>query len=124
MGIFSTMHTEGEMPLYEYHCKTCGHIFEQIRSMAQYRDPYDCPICGQAADRTVLTAPRLNDMKASVRQAHQVNERSAHEPRSSARHKCGPGCGHHHHQSPKPAGEQSGPNLKMQPGKRPWMIGH
>jgi len=111
------------MPLYEYHCKTCGHVFEQMRSMAQYRDPYDCPVCEQPADRAVFTAPGLNDMNPGVRQAHQRNERSAHEPRSTGRHQCGAGCSHHHH-APKPAAKQDGPNLKMQPGKRPWMIGH
>lgn len=114
------------MPLYEYHCKTCGHMFEEMRSMAQYKDPYDCPVCGEPADRAVFSAPRLNDMKASARHAHQVNERSAHEPRTTRGHQCGAGCNHHHHATPKkkPESESSTPQLKMQADKRPWMIGH
>lgn len=114
------------MPIYEYQCKNCERQFEQMRAMAEYRDPCECPWCGHEAGRILLTAPKLNDMKASVRRAHQINERSAHEPRSTARHQCGPGCNHNHNASAAKAAttQQGGPNLKMQPGKRPWMIGH
>jgi len=111
------------MPIYEYHCKNCDHQFEQMRSMAQYRDPCECPRCDHEAGRILLSAPKLNDMKASTRHAHQVNERSANEPRSTARHQCGPSCNHHSSTS-KAATTQGGPHLKMQSGKRPWMIGH
>jgi hypothetical protein len=66
----------------------------------------------------MLSAPRLSTLDAGVRKAHQVNERSAHEPRVSQRHQCGAGCNH------KPAAA-SGAALKGQNGvKRPWMLGH
>lgn len=110
------------MPIYEYHCKNCDHVFEEMRPMAQYQEPCACPMCNHDAGRVVLSAPRLNDMKASIRQAHQVNERSAHEPRSTARHQCGPGC--NHSSTPKTTTTKGGTHLKMQQGKRPWMIGH
>lgn len=113
------------MPLYEYHCEFCGHMFEQMRSMAEYREPHDCPICGRPAARMIYSAPGLNAMRSDQRRAHQRNERSAHEPRMRTRHQCGPGCGHHHNNASKtPGNEQDGPHLKMQAGKRPWMLGH
>jgi hypothetical protein len=66
----------------------------------------------------VLSAPRLGMLDAGVRRTHQVNERSAHEPRVSQRHQCGAGCNHKH------AAASTAP-LKGQTGvKRPWMLGH
>jgi hypothetical protein len=60
-------------------------------------------------------------MPTAVRQAHAVNERSAHEPRTSARHGAGCSCcggGRKSNAVQAPNG------AKSFPAKRPWMISH
>ncbi|MHB8921066.1 MAG: FmdB family zinc ribbon protein [Halothiobacillus sp.] len=109
------------MPVYEYHCTDCDHKFETIRNMTEYKEPSICPSCGCNANRAFITAPNFSLMNPYARKAHQINERSAHEPKSTARHTCGPGCAH---KTSKPQSQRDDPALKMQTGKRPWMIGH
>ncbi|MBK9130906.1 MAG: zinc ribbon domain-containing protein [Gammaproteobacteria bacterium] len=105
------------MPVYEYFCHECNHEFTQLRPMSEHKAGAACPGCGGTAGR-LLSAPRLSMMDPGVRKAHQINERSAHEPRVSRRHQCGPGCSHN-------AATSTGTALKAQSGvKRPWMLGH
>ena len=33
------------MPLYEYICKPCHSVFEEIRSVNDYDIPVPCPVC-------------------------------------------------------------------------------
>lgn len=44
------------MPIYEYACRSCGHQFETIQKASE---PVltDCPACGDAALRKLLSAP-------------------------------------------------------------------
>ncbi len=113
------------MPMYEYFCESCDYVFTDLRSMAEYHEPSQCPVCGTASPRTVASAPRLNCMRADQRKAHQTNERSAHAPRMSGHgHSCGSGCQHHHHKAATTETTTDKPSLKNQPGKRPWMLGH
>lgn len=46
------------MPIYEYACKSCEHGFDALQKMA---DPVlvDCPECGEAALRKLLSAPKF-----------------------------------------------------------------
>lgn len=111
------------MPVYEYRCDDCAHVFEEIRSMADYRAPAPCPLCQEPADRIVFSAPRLSNMRPEIRKAHERNERSAHEPRFRRGHVCGPGCNHGHGSADKTT-SSAPPPVKGQPGKRPWMLGH
>jgi hypothetical protein len=75
----------------------------------------------------MLTAPRLTGMSSARRNAHAVNERSAHEPAVTGserghRHSASCGCG-----SSKPkaaAARAERPVAKSFPSKRPWMISH
>ena len=39
------------MPLYEYHCPTCGHKFEKLQSMNA--TGADCPQCEQPAKKAI-----------------------------------------------------------------------
>lgn len=39
------------MPLYGQVCKTCGHQFDDHRSMAQCENQPPCPKCGHASER-------------------------------------------------------------------------
>lgn len=120
------------MPVYEYLCDRCGP-FEELVPLARFSDPADCPGCGTAAPRTILSAPRFAAMAASRRAAFETNERSAHEPRLSTKaeressHVHGPGCGCG---TSKGAGKGRGRTVqgkdgsKSFPSARPWMISH
>ncbi|MFZ0731917.1 MAG: zinc ribbon domain-containing protein [Candidatus Sulfotelmatobacter sp.] len=33
------------MPLYEYQCRRCGHIFEKLRRIADADSDLECPKC-------------------------------------------------------------------------------
>ena len=46
------------MPIYEYACKSCGHTLDALQKMSD--DPLvDCPECGEAALKRLLSAPRF-----------------------------------------------------------------
>jgi putative FmdB family regulatory protein len=100
------------MPVYEYRCPRCG-VFAELAPMSAAAQPAACPSCRQPAPR-IPSVPRLTTLSPALRQAHERNERSAHEPRRAARSTCGAGCGHAPHTpAPRPAGP-----------RRPWMLGH
>jgi putative FmdB family regulatory protein len=44
------------MPLYEYFCKTCNGIFEELRPMREATDPVPCPQCYKDAARIMPTS--------------------------------------------------------------------
>ena len=103
------------MPIYDYRCVRCDADFTELRPMLRYSDPAPCPRCGSPAQR-LIAAPRLNTMRADLRQAHQTNERSAHQPKLSQAHRCGPGCSHN--------ASGKAPLRQASGEKRPWMLGH
>ena len=114
------------MPLYEYACPDCG-TFSALRKMSESQLPAHCD-CGELGTR-ILSAPRLAVMDRAQRSAHERNEKSAHEPRSTRRSSCG--CsGNHTCNSSATAKDQGskekGSLLQMQTKKtaRPWMLGH
>ncbi|MCE2465992.1 MAG: zinc ribbon domain-containing protein [Dehalococcoidia bacterium] len=39
------------MPVYEYECTSCGHIFESVRPLALRDDPSACPDCESPGKR-------------------------------------------------------------------------
>ena len=46
------------MPIYEYACKSCGHTLDALQKISD--DPLvDCPECGDAALKRLLSAPRF-----------------------------------------------------------------
>ena len=117
------------MPTYDYACPDCGG-FDAFRSLSQRNEPAECPDCGTASPRVLVSAPRLSAMAAGTRRAIEANERAANEPRSSRdvaggygrlRHPAGCGCC-----SPgiRSATVRSASGAKTFPTKRPWMISH
>lgn len=47
------------MPIYEYECKNCGHVFDVLQKMRD--DPLtECPECGQPDLRKLLSAPNFH----------------------------------------------------------------
>ncbi|MEL6218935.1 MAG: zinc ribbon domain-containing protein [Pseudomonadota bacterium] len=109
------------MPVYEYMCETHG-VFETIRPMADHAAPCPCPVCGQDAPRVMLTVPRLAMMEAGNRRAHETNERSSHEPKSTRTH--GPGCSCCGGSKSNSKTLRRPDGSKSFPTKRPWMISH
>ncbi len=45
------------MPLYEYRCKKCGHLFEKIQKFSD-RPIKKCPDCGGPVEKTI-SAPAV-----------------------------------------------------------------
>jgi putative FmdB family regulatory protein len=45
------------MPLYEYRCKKCGHLFEKIQKFSD-KPVKKCPECGGAVEKTI-SAPAV-----------------------------------------------------------------
>jgi putative FmdB family regulatory protein len=66
------------MPLYGFHCDRCGP-FEEWRPLSEASSPSRCPTCG-GPGRRLYSAPGLVRTPAAVRQARNLEERSAHEP--------------------------------------------
>jgi putative FmdB family regulatory protein len=45
------------VPLYEYQCKACGHVFEKIKGFSD-PDEKECPVCKGEVER-LLSAPAV-----------------------------------------------------------------
>jgi putative FmdB family regulatory protein len=45
------------VPLYEYRCKSCGHIFEKIQSFSAPEEK-ECPVCHGEVER-LISAPAI-----------------------------------------------------------------
>ena len=46
------------MPIYEYLCKKCDHALDALQKIAD-APLVDCPSCGEAALKRLLSAPRF-----------------------------------------------------------------
>lgn len=44
------------MPIYEFECPDCGHVFDRLQKLSD-ADPRDCPQCGKVRVHRRLTAP-------------------------------------------------------------------
>ncbi|MFO1488442.1 MAG: zinc ribbon domain-containing protein [Verrucomicrobiota bacterium] len=116
------------MAFYDYECARCGE-FSLWRKLEERNQPAECPHCRRPAERMV-TVPSLSLMPSGVRQAHQRNEKSRHEPGVKKRHQCGSGCGCG---TSKAGGKKSTRTVDLGKAgrfetskkvKRPWMLGH
>lgn len=112
------------MPMYEYECTSCG-VFTALRKISESQAPAFCQSCGAESQR-ILSVPRLAILGMSQRDAHERNEKSAHEPRIARRSSCG--CtGTHTCKSATKVNQDTGKAaLQVQTKKtaRPWMLGH
>jgi putative FmdB family regulatory protein len=43
------------MPLYEYQCKKCKHVFTEL---AKFEDKIKCPLCKRATKKLIATTNR------------------------------------------------------------------
>lgn len=47
------------MPIFAYQCRSCGHRFDELQKLDAV-PLTDCPACGEAALRKLLSAPRFH----------------------------------------------------------------
>ena len=115
------------MPVYEYECISCG-TFTEMKPMTEYNKPCDCPECGEASERIIMTVPAMADMDPVRRNAFATNEKSSHAPHHSTKdsraHKHGPGCSCCSGSKKKSSAVHGADGSKTFPSKRPWMISH
>lgn len=45
------------MPTYEYQCKECSRVFEEVKTISRRNEPADCPDCKKVAKRVMFTIP-------------------------------------------------------------------
>jgi len=48
------------MPTYAYRCPECGHEFDKILRISQYKDPQTCPECGHSPAKKLITPFNFN----------------------------------------------------------------
>ena len=65
------------MPIYEYRCDECKHVFEMIRSVSESDQELHCPIC---------KSPKVSRLM-SVFSSHQTSDSSS----AGSAPSCGPG---------------------------------
>lgn len=106
------------MPIYQYTCADCGP-FENAAPISRFADPCDCPTCGALSPRNLLSVPQLSKLAPSARNAHAVNERSAHSPKRAKANGLKP-------MGPKINGKAltRADGSKSLSGGRPWMLSH
>jgi putative FmdB family regulatory protein len=46
------------MPIYEYECRECSHVFDALQKMSD-QALIDCPACGKPGLRKLLSAPNF-----------------------------------------------------------------
>ena len=44
------------MPIYEYQCEACGHVFEKLQKISE-TPLMKCPDCGEEALKKLVSAP-------------------------------------------------------------------
>jgi putative FmdB family regulatory protein len=96
------------MPIYDYQCQDCGHVFDVLQKMAD-APLTDCPACGAAALQKLLSAPSFQlkgkgwrkpkaELKKTVRRGHMFDQAVPHAEHTRASsdggdHDSGPGAG-------------------------------
>ncbi len=54
------------MPMYDYHCRSCGHEFEElVFSPAESDKKIACPECKKNNSERLLSAPAISTGKAN-----------------------------------------------------------
>jgi len=44
------------MPIYEYKCKHCGHVFDEFQKVGDTGENLKCPSCGAAKPEKMFSA--------------------------------------------------------------------
>ena len=48
------------MPIYEFECKKCSHVFERFMKIEEGYEELACPACGVKDPKKLVTAFRTN----------------------------------------------------------------
>ena len=67
------------MPIYEFRCKSCGHVFEELLIRSTDKDELECPKCG---------TPKIDQLMSSF-----ACGKASHSPSSGGGGGCGGGGG-------------------------------
>ena len=43
------------MPVYEYYCEPCQHLYDSLRPLSRRDEPAPCPKCGESGQRQLST---------------------------------------------------------------------
>ncbi len=62
------------MPTYEYTCKKHG-LFKAMAPLADFEKPQDCPECGKAAPRNLLSSPLVSSHGNTSPKARQTGHK-------------------------------------------------
>ena len=54
------MKKENEMPIYEYECVKCGHVFERLQKVDEGSEGLSCPECMTGNPKKLVTRFRTN----------------------------------------------------------------
>lgn len=54
------------MPIYEYKCSKCGHLFELIRPLNKGEEKVNCPLCGDTHPQKLFSAFSCGGNKESA----------------------------------------------------------
>jgi len=53
------------MPIYEYRCKKCGHVFEQLVLSSDKGEGYPCPECGDEDTSRLMSSFSCNSSESA-----------------------------------------------------------
>ncbi len=82
------------MPLYEYECAACGHVFEEICSAAS--GPPPCPACGSGDTARLVSLPgplKTGAFPFKIGPVHPMAKKMAQGMRQNPCASCGGGNG-------------------------------
>lgn len=54
------------MPIYEYRCRDCNRVFEELILRSSDRESVVCPGCGTPHPERLLSAPAVSSSSSSV----------------------------------------------------------
>lgn len=53
------------MPIYEYRCKNCGHVFDKFQSIGADNSTVECPKCSTPRPERLFSAFAANNSASS-----------------------------------------------------------
>lgn len=61
------------MPIYDFKCRACGHVFEELVKLGQTPD---CPECGGNDLETLISLPAISTETSRKRSAGAARQRA------------------------------------------------
>lgn len=87
------------MPIYEYKCNECTHVFDELVPMNTEGDNLKCPQCGNVGARRLISAFAAHGLEnGHIAVGQKLTGNGSSAPATggaSSKSACGPGCGCH-----------------------------